>query len=203
MMCPASSHDAVAEDDFSTPSSLVDELRAESPERWNSFVLAYSPLLRFWIARERVPSDSIDDILQETLKSAFRAIAHFRRNEEKGSFRGWLRTIVRRRAADHFRRQNPIHSGQRDHLENIPVPPQKDPAEIEAEESAVQGLRARVMELVRRDCSEKAWQMFWMTTVDGLAASEVAARFGVTSAAVRVAKARVLNKLRALMPGSD
>ena len=76
-------------------------------------------------------------------------------------------------------------------------------AEIEAEESAVQGLRARVMELVRRDCSEKAWQMFWMTTVDGLAASEVAARFGVTSAAVRVAKARVLNKLRALMPGSD
>jgi RNA polymerase sigma factor (sigma-70 family) len=193
----------VAEDDFSTPSSLVEDLRAESPERWNAFVLAYSPLLRFWISRERIKPDQIEDIMQETLKSAFCAISHFQKKEGSGSFRGWLRIIVRRRAADHFRRQNPLQPGQTDFLENISAGPQKDPVEIEAEESAVQGLRARVMELVRRDCSEKAWQMFWMTTVDGLMASEVAARFGVTAAAVRVAKARVLNRLRALLPGSD
>ena len=199
----SSADEPIAESELSTSSSLVDQLRAESPERWNSFVLAYSPLLRFWIGRERIRPDHVDDILQETLKSAFCAISHFQKKEGAGSFRGWLRTIVRRRAADHFRRQNPLQPGQTDFLENIPAGPQKDPVEIEAEESAVQGLRARVMELVRRECTPKAWEMFWLSAVEGLPASEVASRFGVTAAAVRMAKARVLHRLRDLMPQAD
>lgn len=194
---------ATPEGNFSTASSLVEDLRAESPERWDAFVLAYSPLLRFWIYKESVRSDCIDDILQETLKSAYRAIGHFHRRPEAGSFRGWLRTIVRRRAADHFRHEQPALSGSARRLENYAAPVQKDPAEIEAEEAAVQSLRARVMELVRRDCTEKAWNMFWLCAVEGLCASEVASRFGVTSSAVRVAKARVLHRLRALLPGAD
>lgn len=188
---------------FSTSSSLVPELQAESPQRWESFVLAYSPLLRFWIRHEGIPTDFIDDILQETLKSAFGAIGKFRRKETSGSFRGWLRTIVRRRCADHFRRQTGERQGDSQMLAGAPVPEQKDPADIEAEENAVEALRARVMELVRRETSEKAWQMFWQSAVDGFPASEIAARFGVSAAAVRVAKARVLHKLRQLMPDPE
>ncbi|MFM7113203.1 MAG: RNA polymerase sigma factor [Planctomycetota bacterium] len=188
---------------FSTSSSLVPDLQAEASERWESFVLAYSPLLRFWIRHEGIAADSVDDILQETLKSAFGAIGQFRRNDGSGSFRGWLRTIVRRRAADHFRRHTGEQQGKPEILAEVPVPAQKDPAELEAEENAVEALKARVMELVRRETSEKAWRMFWLSAVEGLPASEIAARFGVSAAAVRVAKARVLHKLRQLMPDPE
>lgn len=55
------------------------------------------------------------------------------------------------------------------------------------------------MELVRRSTTEKTWQMFWMSTVDQIPTSEIAMQFNVTTAAVRVAKQRVLHRLRILM----
>ena len=56
---------------LSTTSSLVGNLQAGSRERWESFVLLYSPLIRFWIRRERVALAAEDDVLQETLRSVF------------------------------------------------------------------------------------------------------------------------------------
>jgi hypothetical protein len=65
----------------------------------------------------------------------------------------------------------------------------------------VQGLYQRALEQVRAEFEERTWQMFWQTLVEDKSAADVAADFGVTSAAVRKARSRVLHRLREEMRG--
>ena len=54
----------------------------------------------------------------------------------------------------------------------------------------------RGLEKIRRDFDPKTWQAFWRVTVDGLSATEAANELGLKSGTVRVAKSRVLQRLR-------
>jgi RNA polymerase sigma-70 factor (ECF subfamily) len=53
----------------------------------------------------------------------------------------------------------------------------------------------RALELVRAEFEERTWQMFWQTVVEDWAAADVAAELGVSAAAVRMARSRVLRRL--------
>ena len=55
----------------------------------------------------------------------------------------------------------------------------------------------RALEAIAADFEERTWQMFWLTAVDGREPADVAVQFGVTPVAVRKAKSRVLQRLRA------
>ena len=50
---------------------MIADLKKASPERWTSFVLVYTPMLKFWISKKNVSPSVVDDILQEALKSIF------------------------------------------------------------------------------------------------------------------------------------
>jgi RNA polymerase sigma-70 factor (ECF subfamily) len=54
----------------------------------------------------------------------------------------------------------------------------------------------RGLELIRREFEVRTWQAFWRTAVDGRATADVAAELGMSPGAVRVAKSRVLQRLR-------
>jgi len=185
--------------DLSTRSSLVAGLKEFSEERWIRFALVYTPLLRFWIRRKNVPVAQVDDVLQESFRSICTGIGSFERDAARGTFRGWLRAIVERRVADHFRSQPPEFSIPQDRLANVATPLQKEPEAIESEQQVLEEIRARALELVRRSTTEKTWQMFWMSAVEQHPTAEIARHFGVTTAAVRVAKQRVLQRLRELL----
>ena len=186
-----------------TRSSMILELQAPSATRWKSFVLVYSPLLRFWISRKQVPVSAREDILQECLKSIFLGIGEFRRYKfEAGSFRGWLRTIVNRRTADYFRNLAGDKTASPEFLSGIEAREERDPAELVAEEVALKELEARALHLIRESTAERTWQMFWLSTVEQVPTAEVAKQFGVSSAAVRVAKARVIGRLRKMFVDS-
>ena len=176
---------------------MVLELQTPSASRWKSFVIVYSPLLRFWIARKQVPLSARDDVLQESLKSIFLGIGEFRRHKfECGSFRGWLRTIVNRRVADFFRASADDNTAPPELFSNIETREERDPAELVAEETALKELEARALHLIRESTAERTWQMFWLSTVEQVPTAEIAQKFDVSSAAVRVAKARVIGRLR-------
>jgi RNA polymerase sigma-70 factor, ECF subfamily len=66
-----------------------------------------------------------------------------------------------------------------------------DNAETECDE-----LRRRALELVRGEFEERTWQMFWQTVVEDRPAADVAAELSVSAAAVRMARSRVLRRLR-------
>jgi len=71
--------------------------------------------------------------------------------------------------------------------------PTTDPT---AEEEAERGLLRRALEMIRDEFEERTWQAFWRTTVDGQAPRDVAADLAMSPGAVRVAKCRVLHRLR-------
>ena len=176
---------------------MVLELQTPSASRWKSFVIVYSPLLQFWIARKQVPLSARDDVLQESLKSIFLGIGEFQRYKfESGSFRGWLRTIVNRRVADFFRASGDDKTAPPELFSTIETREERDPAELVAEETALKELEARALHLIRESTAERTWQMFWLSTVEQVPTAEIAEKFDVSSAAVRVAKARVIGRLR-------
>jgi RNA polymerase sigma-70 factor (ECF subfamily) len=60
----------------------------------------------------------------------------------------------------------------------------------------VGGLYRRALELVRAEFEPRTWELFWLTAVEGRPPVDVAAERGLTPAAVRQAKSRVLRRLR-------
>lgn len=66
-----------------------------------------------------------------------------------------------------------------------------------AEEAALERqLFQRGLELIRGEFEPRTWQAFWRTAVDGRAAKDVGADLSMSPGAVRVAKSRVLQRLR-------
>ena len=188
---------------WSTQTSMVHALQVPKSKRWRDFVFIYTPLLRYWIERKQVPAAAREDVLQESLRSIFVGIGDFRRRKfEKGSFRGWLRTIVNRRVADHFRLASKSKTAPLGIVLEIEARPERDPAEIDSEEAALRELESRALHLIRVSTSERTWRMFWLSVVEQVPTGEIAEQFGVSAAAVRVAKSRVLMRLRRLFVDS-
>jgi RNA polymerase sigma-70 factor (ECF subfamily) len=80
-------------------------------------------------------------------------------------------------------------------LANLPDPsgiPDEEPTGVRP----LNELVSRGLEQVRGEFETKTWQSFWRTAVDGLATAVVAEQLGLTPAAVRQNRSRVLRRLR-------
>jgi RNA polymerase sigma-70 factor (ECF subfamily) len=187
-----------------TSLTLLERLRANEPDAWRTTVYLYTPMVYHWCARFGVKGADAEDVAQEVFRAAAAALAGFRRDRPGDTFRGWLRAITKNMVMVHFRRRGrqPQALGGSDaylKLQEVADPAAAegaDPAEAEAEAAETDGLRWRALELVRGQFEERTWRMFWQTFVDERAPADVAAELGVTPAAVRKAKSRVLHCLK-------
>ena len=57
-------------------------------------------------------------------------------------------------------------------------------------------MRLRALELVRAEFEPRSWGAFWRVEIDKQTAKDVAEELGMTPAAVRMAKSRVLRRVR-------
>jgi RNA polymerase sigma-70 factor (ECF subfamily) len=136
-------------------------------------------------------------VAQEVFRAAALNMGAFRRDRAGDSFRGWLRGITRNMALQHFRRggRHPSAAGGTDaHLRLQAVAAESDDDEDPVEE--LDGLRRRALDLVRGEFEDRTWRAFWMTVVEGRSPVDIAAETGVSPAAVRMAKSRVLHRLK-------
>jgi RNA polymerase sigma-70 factor (ECF subfamily) len=183
-----------------TSLTLLQRLLDNDPEAWRTMVRLYTPLLCHWCARGGVRGADAEDVVQEVLRVASSRLDKFRREREGDSFRAWLRGITRNMLLVHFRRasrqpQASGGTGVSSRLEEVPDPaataaPEEDPP------SEMEALRRRALELVRGQVAEQTWRAFWLTAIEGHASAEVAASLGVSPTAVRMAKSRVLHRLK-------
>jgi RNA polymerase sigma-70 factor (ECF subfamily) len=180
---------------------LLGRLRANESDAWRTLVQLYAPLVCHWCTRAGVRGADADDVSQEVFRAVAAHLPTFRRDREGDTFRGWLRVITRNMILLHFRRsgRQPQASGGTDALLRLQemaaaAPDVADDADAEKE---VDDLRWRALELLRAEFQERTWQMFWRTFVDERSPVDVAAEMGVTPAAVRKAKSRVLHRLKA------
>ncbi|HLY09276.1 MAG TPA: sigma-70 family RNA polymerase sigma factor [Planctomycetota bacterium] len=181
-----------------TSSSLIDRVRADEAGAWDRLVALYAPLLYHWCRRWKLQDEDLADVFQEVFKTLVLHIGGFRRDKEGDTFRGWLRTITRNKVLDHFRKhrfEQVAGSDADGRLSQIPAPeadPQADPEEAEE----LRRLFLRGLDLIRNEFEDRTWQAFWRTAVDGRAPKDVALELSMSSGAVRVAKSRVLQRLR-------
>lgn len=139
-------------------------------------------------------------MLQDVFQAVVIHVGGFRKERDGDSFRGWLRRITQTKVLDHWRRvaREPQAAGGSDahaRLAQFPFPEPTEDCEA-ADASAERALFLRALELIRRDFAERTWQAFWRIAVEGQSPQDVAAALSMTAGAVRVAKYRVLHRLR-------
>ena len=167
--------------DWSRPTSADFTARLSAGDRaaWEKLATRYGDLVAYW-CQDLQPQDRAD-IVQEVLLAAVK-------NPPADSVRGWLRTVTRRRIADLYRdkgRQPTAAEGgtlAQERLANVPELP-ADPA-----------VETRLV--VRSEFREKTWLAFQRTALDGLSSAEAGAELNMTPRAVRLARSRVLKRLR-------
>jgi RNA polymerase sigma-70 factor, ECF subfamily len=183
-----------------TSLSLLERARANDATAWQRVMELYRPLVLHWCARQGVRAEDAEDVAQEVFSAAALALASFHRDRPGDTFRGWLHGITRNQALMHFRRNRgePCAEGgsaARLELENLPDPV-AGPQDAEDEAAAVSRLYRRALEYVRGEFTERLWQAFWRTAIDERTPADVGAELGMTPAAVRQAKSRVLRRLK-------
>jgi RNA polymerase sigma-70 factor, ECF subfamily len=179
-----------------TSRSLLARARDHDPGAWERMVALYAPLVLHWCRRWGLPTTDAADVFQDVFQSVAAHLGGFRRDRDGDTFRGWLRAITRNKVNDYFRRRErePGAVGGSEARVLLAQLPESLPAEEDAAENAV---LHRALDLVRGEFEPRTWQAFWRTAVEDLPAGDVAAELGMSAGAVRVAKSRVLHRLRA------
>ena len=189
----------------STSSGLIEAARAHDEDAWRMLVDRYGPLVYHWCRRDGLKPDDAADVLQEVLRAVAGHLERFHKDEPGDTFRGWLWTITRNKVRDFARgrRRQFGAAGGTDALErlqNLPEALSRDDVDSAAGGTAGGAPAAtpvgRALDAIRGEFGETTWQAFWRTAVDGLTSRQAAEELGVTPNAVRLAKARVLRRLR-------
>lgn len=198
---PASQHadSTSASDVLATSRSLLARARQRDDRAWEKLVELYAPLVYFWCRRGHVAEQDIPDVVQEVFRAVVVGIDTFRKDRPCDTFRGWLRTVTRSKLADHFRSRGkslaaPGGTDMQHRLEQFPAEPDYD-ADAE-EESADRALVFRGLETIRNQFEPRTWQAFWRVVIDEKSVADVADELGMQPGTVRVAKCRVLHRLR-------
>jgi RNA polymerase sigma-70 factor (ECF subfamily) len=197
---PSAVAPAGAQSSAPTSRSLLDRVRSGEVGAWERLLALYGPLVFHWCRRRDLQDQDIADVFQEVFLAVTMHIGAFRKQYPTDTFRGWLRRITTNKINDHYRLRGAEPGGVGGTDANLrlaqlpgPVGAEEDGATDQAAERA---LFHRGLELIRSEFEERTWQAFWRTAVEGRAAADVAAELGMSPGAVRVAKSRVLHRLR-------
>jgi RNA polymerase sigma-70 factor (ECF subfamily) len=182
-----------------TSPSLLLRVKANQEGAWERLVDLYAPLVYHWCRRASLGPEDAADVFQEVFRALALHIGTFHRDRAGDSFRGWLRTITQNKIRDHFRRleHQPRAAGGTDAnlcLQAVPDPAttEEDPSEADV----VHRQLHRLLEEIQGEFEARTWRAFWQVQMEGRGTDEVAVELGMTPAAVRKAKFRVLRRLR-------
>jgi RNA polymerase sigma-70 factor (ECF subfamily) len=183
-----------------TSRSLLEGIKADDPASWDRLIRLYAPLLYRWCRRWDLPDQEIADVLQDVFEAVTTHIASFRKERDTDTFHGWLRTIAQNKVRDHYRKagREPTGAGGTDaqiRFARLPVAPSQA-EDGSSEARAIRGVLGRALELIRAEFEERTWRAFWLTAVENRVPRDVGVDLGMSPGAVRVAKSRVLKRLR-------
>jgi RNA polymerase sigma-70 factor (ECF subfamily) len=178
-----------------TSVSLLKQLQL--PDRgiaWSRFVDLYTPLLLTWARKAELSPEDACDHVQDVFAHLVQVLPEFIYDRQKGTFRGWLRTVFVNKLHDRFRRRQRV-VGQAKDAELSALMDSATPDRFTDEEHN-QYLVRRALELMQSEFERTTWQACWEFVVNDLPAAVVAKKLDITENAVYIAKLRVLRRLR-------
>lgn len=186
-----------------TRASLLIRIRdARDQTSWSQFVDIYAPLIYGFARRHGLQDADAADLTQEVLRAVARSARDFDYDPQRGSFRGWLFTVVRNKLRDFLESQQrqPRASGNSSEQNLLDAIPSS-----ESDRSNLWDIEHKrrlfnwAAEQARHEVRESTWLAFWQTAVEGKSGKDVAAMMGVSVAAVYLAKSRVMARIKEIL----
>jgi len=170
----------------------------DSDSAWSRFVELYTPLMFYWSRQHGLNGTDAADLVQEILTLLVTKLASFEYDASQ-RFRGWLHTVTLNKARDWNRRQSlRPNTDQSSFMEQVAANSRSDAFE-EREYRAF--LVERAKQLIASEFEPITWTACWMYVAEDQSAADVAGKLGISTNAVRVAKCRVLKRLRQELAG--
>lgn len=180
-----------------TRESLLARLGSpQSDEGWREFAAIYRPLVyRVAMAKGLQHADA-EDLAQDVLAVVQRSLDQF--DPTVGGFRSWLYQITRNLVVNHLTRgRGPIGSGDSDVQRLLSQRPADDDQTATLFRLEYRRVRFRnAATMVKSEFSDATWSAFWLTAVELQSIGSVAEQLGKSEGAIRVARCRVLDRLR-------
>lgn len=188
--------------------TLLSRLRDwEDRASWQEFFDTYWRLIYRTARRSGLGEEEAQDVVQDVLVGASKALPGFKYDRSVGSFKGWLMTITRRKIADQFARRPPWDASvgrpmRETDAGQVPLTPEDLPAPREDaiadffEAEWRRNLVAAAMRRVRGKVSHRQFQIFDLYVNQERPVSEVCAVLRVSRGQVYLARHRVARRLR-------
>jgi RNA polymerase sigma-70 factor (ECF subfamily) len=183
-----------------TSPSLLIRLRDRGDHAaWSQFVSIYQPLIHRFARKHGLQDADAADLTQEVLRAVSGSIERLDYDARRGTFRGWLFTVVRNTLCNFVERrrrqvQGSGDTGVQESLDQQPGP--IDEPEAEWDREYERRLFSWAAEQVRGSVQPATWQAFWRTAVEGQSGQDVARALGMSVASVYLAKSRVMARLK-------
>ncbi len=181
------------------PSLLLRLGNPQDDQAWREFSAIYEPLV-YRLARQRGLQDAdAADLVQDVMRAVARGIDRWDPDPRLGSFRGWLFRIARNLMINFLtgRQRRAWAAGDGcldDLLSQAPAPNGEDSTLFDLEYKR-QLFHWGAVE-IREEFTPTTWNAFWSTSVEGEPIKSAAARLGLSTGAVYIARCRVLARLR-------
>ncbi len=167
-------------------------------EAWVEFVHLYEPVIYRMLKKYGLQEVDALEVMQDLLLAVSRGVERWTPGAEHGSFRGWLRRVTRNLVVNWLRRKRRQPSTIALDLDSMLTAEELSEGHEsrEFDEELRRSLFHRASEKVQLEVQPQTWQAFWEVAVSGLEIRDVANRLGMTTGAVRVAKCRIIARLR-------
>jgi len=190
----------MVEEPISTRYTLLSRLEDwDDQDSWKDFFDIYWRLIYSVALKSGLTEAEAQDVVQETIISVANDIQKFKRDRALGSFKGWLRNIIRWRIADQLRKRT--RAGREDEFETgaeLPRPdvaeipdPAGDTAESIWEEEWQANLLKAAMETIKPRVKEEHYQIFDLYVIKRWPVRKVARALGVNVGLVYLVKYRI------------
>jgi RNA polymerase sigma-70 factor, ECF subfamily len=188
-----------------TSRSLLMRLKDGQPAAWERLTTLYAPLVYHWCRTMRLPEQDMPDVFQQVFQAVAAHIQTFHKDRPGDTFRHWLRAITRNKVRDHFRRnaRQAQAAGGTDaqiYFAQLAAPAadaeEAEESDAHDEEGEVRQLLRGALEQIRAQVQPQTWEAFWKVVVEGKTPEEAGEELGMRPGTVRVAKSRVLSRLR-------
>jgi len=184
-----------------TRASLLLRLRDGGDDpAWQRFLSLYGPAIESFLGKRGLQPHDAADVTQEVLLAVARAVPGFEYDRRRGSFRGWLFTVVQNKLRNYYasrqrRLQGTGSTGVHENLNQLAADQESSLWDREYEER----MFVWACDQVREKVAPHNWQAFCSTAIVGRDTHDVAEQLGTTVAAVRLAKSRVMAQIRKLI----
>ncbi|NQZ56505.1 MAG: sigma-70 family RNA polymerase sigma factor [Lentisphaeraceae bacterium] len=204
----------MAKDLQATQHTMILRLQdSEDFSAWEEFTDFYWEVITGWARRCGCSDALAQEVFQEV---CINLCKNFNYDSSKGKFRPWLKTLVRRRAIDAFRRETRQHDirSQREYHDNKndvkklirdnaaalaeidnTIDPNSDAEGLQGDLVWLNAMLSQAMRNLYGEMDDQTYKSFTMYVLDSLPVAEVAQRLGVSEAVVYQHRTRFIKRL--------